>query len=63
MRKKIQKNQPLTLKVIDFSIWNGVKFGIGFMIGTTIGSILLALVAGGLITLLALLLGVPAIPV
>lgn len=59
MKKKIQKNQPLTLKVIDFSIWNGVKFGIGLMIGTTIGSILLALVAGGVLFLLAMLLGIP----
>ena len=59
MKKKIQKNQPLTLKVIDFSVWNGVKFGIGFMIGTTIGSILLALAAGGVLFLLAMLLGIP----
>lgn len=60
MRKKIQKNQPLTLKVIDFSIWNGVKFGIGFVIGTTIGSIIMAMFAGGVLVLLSMLLGIPA---
>lgn len=45
---KQPKKNIVSLKVIDFTIWNGIKFGIGLMIGTTIGSIILALILGGL---------------
>lgn len=49
-----EKKPTVYLKVVDFSIWNGVKFGIGFVIGTTIGSLIIAMVLGGLAFLLGL---------
>ena len=54
-RKK--KPNKYHLKVIDFSIWNGIKFGFGFIIGTTIGTIALTLAGILLAFLLTLILG------
>jgi len=47
-----KKKQTVSLKVVDFSVWNGIKFGIGFVIGTSIGSLILAMILGGLAFLL-----------
>lgn len=33
------------LKVMDFTIWNGVKFGFGFMIGSALFSLCLFAIA------------------
>jgi hypothetical protein len=49
---KQRPKKTISLKVVDFSIWNGIKFGIGFVIGTTIGSMILMLILGGLAFLL-----------
>jgi hypothetical protein len=65
MKTKITKNQPLTLKVIDFSIWNGIKFGFGFMIGSAIGSLAFMIAGIILMMMITMLLGIglPAINV
>ena len=51
--KQRPKKKTVYLKVVDFTIWNGIKFGIGFVIGTSIGSLILAMILG----VLAFLLG------
>ncbi len=46
-KKKVQK-QVVHLKVIDFTIWKGFKFGFGFMLGVAAFSLLATLFGFGL---------------
>ena len=51
MINKRKKPNKYLLKVMDFSAWNGVKFGFGFTIGVAIAFVTM-MVAGFLLTLL-----------
>lgn len=59
--KSKPEQKKIQLKVMDFSIWNGMKFGFGFMLGTTIGSIALMLL--GFFFMFILGYYIPNIPV
>jgi hypothetical protein len=55
--KNPAKRELYTIKVLDFTIWNGLKFGIGLVFGVISAFIMLA-IAGKLLELLFLGLSV-----
>ena len=58
--KKRKTKNLIHLKVIDFSLWNGFKFGVGFTIGSICVSIVLGIVMF-LFTMIAAI-GLPPMP-
>jgi hypothetical protein len=43
MDSKTKSGQVVKLKVIDFTLWNGFKFGVGFALGGIAVSIVFAI--------------------
>ena len=57
--EKPKKKPLIRLKVVDFSILNGIKFGIGFTIGSVLGTFILTISLAGLAMFTAFVLKMP----